>query len=67
MAGARGGGQRHGLPDQAAALRTVVACLVDELEQLGATVLQGRFGADMQVASVNDGPVTIWIDTDNWD
>ena len=23
----------------------------------------GQFGADMQVALVNDGPVTIWIDT----
>ena len=25
----------------------------------------GRFGADMQVASVNDGPVTILLDTDD--
>ncbi len=24
----------------------------------------GRFGADMAVAMVNDGPVTIWLDTD---
>ncbi len=24
----------------------------------------GQFGADMAVASVNDGPVTIWMDTD---
>jgi D-tyrosyl-tRNA(Tyr) deacylase len=23
----------------------------------------GQFGADMQVALINDGPVTIWIDT----
>ncbi len=23
----------------------------------------GEFGADMQVASVNDGPVTIWLDS----
>lgn len=37
-----------------------------ELEALGAEVFRGRFGADMQVASVNDGPVTILIDTDNW-
>lgn len=30
-------------------------------------VQTGRFGADMQVSLVNDGPVTIWIDskTDN--
>jgi D-tyrosyl-tRNA(Tyr) deacylase len=26
-------------------------------------VATGKFGADMQVALVNDGPVTIWIDT----
>ena len=25
------------------------------------TVQQGRFGADMQVALVNDGPVTFWL------
>ena len=24
----------------------------------------GRFGADMKVSLINDGPVTIWIDTD---
>lgn len=26
------------------------------------TVQTGRFGADMQVALVNDGPVTFWLD-----
>ena len=25
----------------------------------------GQFGADMAVSLVNDGPVTIWLDTDN--
>ncbi len=29
----------------------------------GVAVEQGRFGADMAVSLVNDGPVTIWIDT----
>jgi D-tyrosyl-tRNA(Tyr) deacylase len=33
-----------------------------ELEALGATVARGRFGADMQVALVNDGPVTLVLD-----
>lgn len=33
------------------------------LGALGLDIAQGRFGADMQVALVNDGPVTIWIDT----
>nr|CRH06257.1 D-tyrosyl-tRNA(Tyr) deacylase [Candidatus Magnetococcus massalia] len=28
----------------------------------GIAVAQGRFAADMQVALVNDGPVTIWLD-----
>jgi D-aminoacyl-tRNA deacylase len=27
------------------------------------TVAQGRFAADMRVESVNDGPVTLWIDS----
>ena len=34
-----------------------------ELERLGATVARGRFGADMQVALVNDGPVTLVLDS----
>lgn len=33
------------------------------LRTLGLTVETGRFGADMQVALVNDGPVTIWMDS----
>lgn len=31
--------------------------------ELGRPVPTGVFGAEMQVALVNDGPVTIWIDT----
>ncbi len=34
-----------------------------ELAALGLTVETGKFGADMSVALVNDGPVTIWLDT----
>jgi D-tyrosyl-tRNA(Tyr) deacylase len=30
----------------------------------GVAVANGRFGADMAVSLVNDGPVTIWMDTD---
>ncbi len=33
-------------------------------EALGYPPQHGRFGADMQVASVNDGPVTLILDTD---
>jgi D-tyrosyl-tRNA(Tyr) deacylase len=32
---------------------------------IGRPVGTGEFGADMQVALVNDGPVTICIDTKN--
>ena len=35
-----------------------------ECEKLGYPPQHGRFGADMQVASVNDGPVTLILDTD---
>ncbi len=32
---------------------------------LGKPIFTGRFGADMQVSLINDGPVTIVIDTQN--
>ena len=32
-------------------------------EMTGGPVLRGVFGADMKVALVNDGPVTIWMDS----
>lgn len=32
-------------------------------QKLGRTVQTGVFGADMQVQLLNDGPVTIWIDS----
>ena len=39
---------------------------VRRVEELaGRVVGTGEFGADMQVALVNDGPVTIWIDSRN--
>jgi D-tyrosyl-tRNA(Tyr) deacylase len=40
------------------------AAFVATLAQaLGKTVATGEFGATMQVALVNDGPVTIWLDS----
>ena len=33
------------------------------LEQQGIAVATGQFGADMQVSLINDGPVTIWVET----
>lgn len=46
--------------EQAEAL---VAAVVDEARRLGASVVTGRFRAQMQVALVNDGPVTLLLDT----
>jgi len=40
----------------------LVTAVVDELRRLGARVETGEFGADMKVALVNDGPVTIIIE-----
>ena len=50
----------------AAAPGAVAEPLVDEvvaqLRALGATVETGRFGADMKVSLVNDGPFTLLLD-----
>jgi D-tyrosyl-tRNA(Tyr) deacylase len=35
------------------------------VEGAGVTVGRGRFGAEMAVELVNDGPFTIWLDTDD--
>ncbi|MGZ2258750.1 D-aminoacyl-tRNA deacylase [Roseobacter sp. A03A-229] len=48
-------------PDQAQALYEHFA---KALQALDIPVETGRFGADMAVALVNDGPVTLWLDTD---
>ena len=41
----------------------VYEAFCDELARLGATVERGVFGADMQVALVNDGPVTLVLES----
>lgn len=38
--------------------------LAASLRQLGLPVETGTFGAEMQVELLNDGPVTIWLDTE---
>jgi D-tyrosyl-tRNA(Tyr) deacylase len=35
----------------------------DQVTAQGIPVAKGRFGADMKVRLLNDGPVTIWMDT----
>jgi D-tyrosyl-tRNA(Tyr) deacylase len=41
----------------------LVTAFADALRTLGATVATGVFGADMQVELVNDGPVTLILET----
>jgi D-tyrosyl-tRNA(Tyr) deacylase len=48
-------------PDLAAELVEVFARAV---EARGLTVGRGEFGAEMEVELVNDGPMTIWLDSD---
>ena len=60
------GGRR---PDFTAAARPEKARPLYErvaaaLAASGLTVRTGEFGASMAVESVNDGPVTVWVDTD---
>jgi D-tyrosyl-tRNA(Tyr) deacylase len=37
----------------------------EQFRELGLHVEQGVFGAEMAVELVNDGPVTIWLDSDD--
>ncbi|MEZ5739596.1 MAG: D-aminoacyl-tRNA deacylase [Burkholderiaceae bacterium] len=45
--------------------RALFEHLVQEAARQVPDVQTGRFGADMQVALVNDGPVTFWLQTGN--
>jgi D-tyrosyl-tRNA(Tyr) deacylase len=47
----------------AAVAEPLVTAFADTLRSLGATVQTGVFGADMQVELVNDGPITILLET----
>lgn len=40
----------------------LIELVVEELQALGATVATGRFGADMAVDLLNDGPVTLLLE-----
>jgi len=51
---------RAARPESAAPLVDAVA---EALRGQGLPTQQGRFGAEMQVVLINDGPVTIWLDT----
>lgn len=61
-------GRRPGFTTAAppAIAEPLVERVMDELRALNISVQGGRFGADMQVELVNDGPMTIVFDTDLW-
>jgi D-aminoacyl-tRNA deacylase len=60
--GRRPGFTRAAPPEPAERL---VRRLATTLESSGVRVATGRFGAEMAVELVNDGPFTIWLDTDD--
>ncbi len=51
---------RAARPEQAEPL---VAYFVERLREQGLAVATGQFQAHMEVTLVNDGPVTLWLDT----
>lgn len=58
--GNRPGFSRAASPDRGRALYELFS---SALAATGVPIANGIFGADMKVALVNDGPVTIWLDT----
>ena len=60
--GNRPGFSRAARPEEGNRLYKLFSCLLTEH---GIIVETGKFGADMNVGLVNDGPVTIWLDTEN--
>jgi len=46
---------------------SLVSAFADALRRLGLDVVEGRFGAKMAVELVNDGPVTIVLDSADFD
>lgn len=59
--GNRPGFSRAAPPDRGRALYEHFS---QALAATGTSIANGIFGADMKVALVNDGPVTIWLDTE---
>lgn len=59
--GNRPGFSRAAPPELAEALYRRFA---ERLEHSGLPVRTGRFGQHMEVELVNDGPITLWLDTD---
>ena len=59
------GGNRPGFSSAAppAEAERLYEYFANQMAAQGLVVAKGRFGADMKVRLLNDGPVTIWIET----
>lgn len=64
LAGETSRGNRPGFSQAAAPAdaERLYELFARELAALGPSVETGKFGADMAVSLVNDGPVTLWLD-----
>jgi len=60
--GTRPGFSYAAKPDVA---RSLYLAFAEALQNLNTPVQTGQFGADMSVALTNDGPVTIWLDSES--
>ncbi len=60
--GNRPGFSQAANPDEG---RRLYETFVADFKALGIATETGQFGADMKVSLLNDGPVTIWLDTES--
>ncbi|MGB0440464.1 MAG: D-aminoacyl-tRNA deacylase, partial [Paracoccaceae bacterium] len=60
--GNRPGFSRAAAPSEG---ETLYLQFAQNLRDAAIPVATGQFGANMQVSLINDGPVTIWMDTDD--
>lgn len=60
--GNRPGFSQAASPDEG---RRLYETFVTDFKALGIATETGQFGADMKVSLLNDGPVTIWMDTES--
>lgn len=60
LRGNRPGFSPAATPDEG---QRLYAAFCKDIAAEGIPVATGRFGADMAVSLINDGPVTIWLDT----
>ncbi len=55
----------NGASDPVKGLEMYTSCLLELKKRFAGQVSEGSFGADMKVDAIDDGPVTIWIDSQN--